>query len=136
MMQNLPQTTAYSYRDDTIDQHDFEDSSSTFSVHVENNYASSSDVPQTPEMPDLPVTIPSKPHISPKPISTFPLKPSTLGLVRELERIYDIPEGIERDEVLEARAVTRRPRDDRWHAAGLEQIRAVTWANPAPPGGP
>ena len=103
LMHTLPNTTAYSYRDDTIDQQDFEDSSSTFSVHVENNYASSSDVPQTPEMPELPITIPSKPHISPKPISTFPSKPSTLAfLTREQERIYDIPEGVERDEVPEA----------------------------------
>merc|ERR1719471_1656709 len=40
-LQDLPQTDAYSYRDDTIEQQDFEDSSSTFSVQVENNYASS-----------------------------------------------------------------------------------------------
>ena len=97
-LHSLPQTTAYSYRDDTIDQQDFDgDSSSTFSVHIENNYASSSDVPQTPEMPELPMTIPSKPHIPPKPVSA-------LALVREHERIYDIPEGIERDEVAEAAA--------------------------------
>ena len=102
-LHSLPQTTAYSYRDDTIDQQDFDgDSSSTFSVHIENNYASSSDVPQTPEMPELPITIPSKPHISPKPISTLPPKLSAMALVREHERIYDIPEGIERDEVPEA----------------------------------
>ena len=48
-LQDLPQTDAYSYRDDTIEQQDFEEnSSSTFSV--QNNYASSSDVPQTPEL--------------------------------------------------------------------------------------
>ena len=102
-LHNLPQTTAYSYRDDTIEQQDFDgDSSSTFSVHIENNYASSSDVPQTPEMPELPITIPSKPHISPKPISSLPQKMSAMALAREQERIYDIPEGIERDEVPEA----------------------------------
>ena len=40
-LHSLPQTTAYSYRDDTIDQQDFDgDSSSTFSVHIENNYES------------------------------------------------------------------------------------------------
>ena len=103
-MHNLPQANAYSYRDDTIDQHDFEDSSSTFSVQVEgNNYASSSDVPQTPEMPEMPHLIPTKPQISPKPISGFSPKPSSLAfLTREQERIYDIPEGVERDEVPEA----------------------------------
>jgi len=102
-LQDLPQANAYSYRDDTIDQHDFEDSSSTFSVQIENNYASSSDVPQTPEMPELPIMIPSKPHISPKPISTFNPKPQSLAFHgQKHERIYDIPEGIEREEIQEA----------------------------------
>merc|ERR1719483_1415547 len=102
-LQDLPQTNAYSYRDDTIDQQDFEDSSSTFSVQIENNYASSSDVPQTPEMPELPIMIPSKPHISPKPISTFNPKPQSLTFHgQKQERIYDIPEGIEREEIQEA----------------------------------
>jgi len=102
-LQDLPQTNAYSYRDDTIDQQDFEDSSSTFSVQIENNYASSSDVPQTPEMPELPIMIPSKPHISPKPISTFNPKPQSLTFHgQKHERIYDIPEGIEREEIQEA----------------------------------
>merc|ERR1719471_1623157 len=70
-LQDLPQTDAYSYRDDTIQQNDFEDnSSSTFSV--QNNYASSSDVPQTPELgAELASALSSRTHISGKPIPTF-----------------------------------------------------------------
>ena len=101
-LQDLPQTDAYSYRDDTIEQQDFEDnSSSTFSV--QNNYASSSDVPQTPELggTELASSHSSRAHISGRPIATFnSSKHQSLpfhGLKQE--RIYDIPEGIEREEI-------------------------------------
>ena len=88
---DLPRRTAYSYRDDTIEQPDFDDSSSALSVQNELNYASSSDVPQTPENSELPnvgglnrTFINSKSVYSPR------------QNMKE-ERIYDIPEGIERD---------------------------------------
>ena len=97
-LQDLPQTDAYSYRDDTIEQQDFEEnSSSTFSV--QNNYASSSDVPQTPELTACSRAHNSSgkqiPSFNSSKHQTFPFH----GLKQE--RIYDIPEGIERDEIQE-----------------------------------
>ena len=91
--EDLPHRNAYSYRDDTIEQPgDFDDSSSALSVQNELNYASSSDIPQTPENSELPIIaginrafINSKAVYSPKQAN-----------LRE-ERIYDIPEGIEKD---------------------------------------
>lgn len=75
----LPSKTAYSYQDDTLEQPpqmEYDDSSSAISGMNELNYASSSDVPQTPEMPTV----------------QFPgLKPN----MYYEERIYDVPEGIE-----------------------------------------
>ena len=100
-LQDLPQTDAYSYRDDTIEQNDFEDnSSSTFSV--QNNYASSSDVPQTPELgAELASSLSSRTHISGKPIPTFSSSKHQSFPFHGLkqERIYDIPEGIEREDI-------------------------------------
>ena len=37
------------------------------------------------------------------------------------------------NEVIEVRAVQRRPLPERWSKEALEQIRAVPWRNPAPP---
>ena len=98
-LQDLPGTDAYSYRDDTIEQQDFEEnSSSAFSVH--NNYASSSDVPQTPE---LAACHSSRAPSSGKQIQTFNSSKHQSFPFHGLkqERIYDIPEGIERDEIPE-----------------------------------
>ena len=97
-LQDLPQTDAYSYRDDTIEQQDFEEnSSSTFSV--QNNYASSSDVPQTPELTGTSraAQVPGKqmPTFNSSKHQAFPFHSL------KQERIYDIPEGIERDEIQE-----------------------------------
>ena len=103
-LQDLPQATAYSYRDDTIEQQDFEENSSSTVSQGQNNYASSSDVPATPEVPLITaasVTQSSRAsQISHKPIQTFSSsKHSSLPFAGlNTERIYDIPEGIERDE--------------------------------------
>ena len=104
-LQDLPQSTAYSYRDDTIDQQDFEENSSSTVSQGQNNYASSSDVAATPEVPATAARVTQHQssrasHISQKPIQTFNSSKHTslpfAGLNQE--RIYDIPEGIERDE--------------------------------------
>ena len=109
-LQDLPQSTAYSYRDDTIEQHDFEENSSSTVSQGQNNYASSSDVPATPEVPITAANVTQSgvgahqfsrvSHISRKQISTLnSSKHSSLPLTGiNQERIYDIPEGIERDE--------------------------------------
>lgn len=88
---DLPRKNAYSYRDDTIDQHDFEDSSSALSAQNELNYASSSDVPPTPENPELPMISATRSFNS----SLKTNQPCNYKQVEE--RIYDIPEGIERE---------------------------------------
>ena len=113
-LHDLPQSHAYSYRDDTIEQQDFEENSSS-TVSVQNNYASSSDVPQTPEVPI--VGSASHPHRSlnsGKPIQSYHQQQaggSSSVVAAKLanspfsgqhnsasERIYDIPEGIEMDD--------------------------------------
>ena len=97
-MHDLPRKTAYSYRDDTIDQNDFEDSSSALSVQNELNYASSSDVPPTPENPELPVIVGASRvgYVSSKTSTHCSHKQGQLSGSHREERIYDIPEGIER----------------------------------------
>ena len=90
-LHDLPHKSAYSYRDDTIDQHDFEDSSSALSVQNELNYASSSDVPPTPDNSELPETGKGR--------HKFHQKKTYGKNSLEKERIYDIPEGIDRGDV-------------------------------------
>ena len=109
-LQDLPQAHAYSYQDDTIEQHDFEENSSS-TVSVQNNYASSSDVPQTPEVGAVPASTSSHPLRglnSQKPIPTFHSSASSNKLANSplypgqhnpaSERIYDIPEGVEMED--------------------------------------
>ena len=107
-LQNLPRPTAYSYRDDTIDQPDyFEDSSSALSVqNCSGGGGSSSDVPPTPEFPpgssgsvcgiksfsNKPPVVPGRSHSR----AVTAARNSNCTREEEEERIYDIPEGIER----------------------------------------
>ena len=97
-LHDLPRKTAYSYRDDTIDQNDFEDSSSALSVQNELNYASSSDVPPTPENPELPVIVGGGRvgYVNAKTFTHCNHKQGQMSNSHREERIYDIPEGIER----------------------------------------